>query len=88
MNQTWRSRPEEEQYLFQNRTDTQHVMINTRSCILLLFLTIIVHEVNSIITIDEWKEAFELHQVRDNIETYLSERPAAAEGGETFFFVS
>ena len=71
-------------YLFQNRTDTTYnIMISTT--ITLLLLTILLNQVNSIITIDEWKEAFELQQVQDNIEAYLSERPVATEGGETFF---
>ena len=56
------------------------------STITLLLLTILFNQVNSIITIDEWKEAFELSQVRDNIETYLRERPVGTEGGESALF--
>ena len=62
------------------------MMNNTRSCfnlLLLLLLTIV--EVKSIITIEEWQEAFDSPQVSENIETYLSERPVAKEGGNVFF---
>ena len=31
---------------------------------------------------EEWRNAFDLQQVSENIETYLSERPTSAEGGK------
>ena len=61
------------------------MMNNTRSCFNLLLLLLTIVEVKSIITIEEWQEAFDVPQVSENIATYLSERPVAKEGGNVFF---